>query len=295
MLQISRSLSVVTLTWVVTLIVPAAVCAHSSWTLVRDPVRGVVYYSDLYQVWQIDRAGQRTVALPNVHTHELRLDAAGNLYGDERETIGGYRESTVWKHRVWRLTPERRRREAVTPWSEGPWVDDYGFVADAKGALYWGSCPDPNGPCVVKRRIGETISVAAGGAEFKGPLEFLAEDGRGGILVVDGPDIKRITPSDALELVAEDVPEGSGRLSLMGMYAAPDGSLYAAAFDDQTILRLTEEGVKTVVARSPDPWRPSAVLVSPEGLWVLERDPNGQTQLRLLRPDGQVQVWGPTI
>lgn len=289
MLSIPRSISTVAIGLLAMLMLPASLRAHPSANLVWDPARGVLYYSDLYRVWQIDRSGRRTVAVPNVHTHYLRLDGAGNLYGDDRE----YLDHGSTRYRVWRLTPEGRLEEVI-PWKEGPWVDDYGFVADRNGALYWPSCPGPEGPCVVKRRRGDRIDVAAGGAKFKRPLDYLAEDGQGGVLLSDGPDIMRITPADSLELVAEGVPEGSGRFSLLGMYAAPDGSLYVAAYEDQTILRLTEEGRKTVVTRSADPWRPAAVLTTPEGLWILEWDPSGgTTQVRLIRPDGRVQVWGP--
>lgn len=286
--SIPRSRFTVAVGLIAMFMVPASLRAHPSAKLVWDPVRGVIYYSDLYRVWQIDRSGRRTVAVPDVHTHYLRLDAAGNLYGDDRELLGTDRS----RHRVWRLTPEGRM-EDVIPWKNGPWVDDYGFVADQNGDLYWASCPGPDGPCVVKRRSGDMIDVAAGGVEFAGPLEHLAEDGRGGILVADGPDIKRITPAGALELVAEGVPEGSEPFSLMGMHAAQDGSLYVAAYEDQTVLRLTGNGRKTVAARSADPWYPTAVLASPEGLWVLEFDERERTRVRFIRPDGRTQVWGP--
>jgi hypothetical protein len=288
MLSISRLMLSITIGWLVTSMSPMSVQAHPSSSLVRDTVRDIVYYSDLQRVWQIDREGRRTVAVPDVHAHYLRLDADGNLYGDDRKLFG----EDGWTHRVWRLTPEGRFEEVI-PWKNGPWVDDYGFVADPSGALYWASCrPRDDGPCVVKRRRGDTVDVAAGGAEFDRPLEYLAEDRRGGVLVADGPDIKRITPTGSLELFAAGVTDSSSRFSLMGMYAAADGSLYVAAYDDQTILRLTEDGRKTVVARSAALWHPSAVLLSPEGLWVLEFA-GDRARVRVMLSDGRERVWGP--
>lgn len=288
MLLIPRLTLALSIGSLVTSIPPTSALAHPSSSLVRDSVREIVYYSDLQRVWQIDRDGHRTVAVPDVHAHYLRLDADGNLYGDDRKPLRDDR----WTHRVWRLTPEGRFVDVI-PWKNGPWVDDYGFVADWSGALYWASCrAQDDTPCVVKRRRGDSVEVAAGGAEFDRPLEYLAEDRRGGVLVADGPDIKRITPTGSLDLIAAGVTDSSSRFSLMGMYAAADGSLYAAAYDDQTIVRLTENGGRSIVARSAHPWHPSAVLLSGEGMWVLEFA-GDRARVRLMLSDGRERVWGP--
>src|SRR5258706_14893452 len=51
--------------------------AHPPVGIVAD-ARGNIYYSDLAQVWRLSPDGSRTVVVPQVHTHELVLDAAGN-------------------------------------------------------------------------------------------------------------------------------------------------------------------------------------------------------------------------
>ena len=45
----------------------------------------MIYYTDLQRVYRIDANGERSVAVPDVHTHELRLDDPGNLYGEDLE------------------------------------------------------------------------------------------------------------------------------------------------------------------------------------------------------------------
>ncbi|MEO6584619.1 MAG: hypothetical protein ABIO05_09860, partial [Ferruginibacter sp.] len=52
---------------------------HPGIAIVKDS-RGNIFYSDLTQVFKITN-GKITVVVPNVHTHELYIDAADNLYG----------------------------------------------------------------------------------------------------------------------------------------------------------------------------------------------------------------------
>jgi hypothetical protein len=56
------------------------VFAHPGIGIVKDK-KGNIYYTDLKQVWKIDRDGMKSVAVANVHTHELYVDQDDNLYG----------------------------------------------------------------------------------------------------------------------------------------------------------------------------------------------------------------------
>ena len=59
----------------------AAASAHPGVGIVQDS-RGNVYFTDLRQVWKVAPDGKTTVAVAEVHTHELCLDADDNLYGE---------------------------------------------------------------------------------------------------------------------------------------------------------------------------------------------------------------------
>ena len=266
------------------LLLSAPATAHPGWGLVRDPARGVIYYTDLQRVYRIDAKGERSVAVPDVHTHELRLDDAGNLYGEDLEGLGGDR----WRYRAWRLSPDGRLVDVI-PWQPNI-RDDYGFVADASGALYWASCVDMAHPCTVKRRTPDgKVNVAAGGAAFARPLNFLAPGPRGSVLLADGPDLKRVT-AGGVELVAAGLSRAGGRFAIMGLHATDDGSIYAALFEDRVVVRLAPDGSRSVAARSDAPWQPSGVLVAPDGLWVMESDA-ARVQLRRIASDGRVRVY----
>lgn len=261
--------------------------AHPGWGLVRDSTRGVIYYTDLQRVWRISPTGERSVAVADVHTHELMLDDRGNLYGEDLEGLGGDR----WRYRVWRLSPDGRL-EDVMPWRPG-FRDDYGFVPDAAGALYWASCVDGTQSCVVKRRAGDgRVSIAAGGETFGRPLNFLAPGPRGHVLVADGADLKRLTET-GVEIVASSLARAGGRFAIMGFHAASDGSIYAAAYEDRTVVRLAPDGTRSVAARSDPPWQPTGVLLAPDGLWVMEYDA-ARVQLRRIGSDRRVRVYGPS-
>jgi hypothetical protein len=55
--------------------------AHPAAGVVVD-AKGNACYSDLERVWRVAPDGRKQVVVSGVHTHELSLDAAGNLYGE---------------------------------------------------------------------------------------------------------------------------------------------------------------------------------------------------------------------
>jgi hypothetical protein len=114
------------------LLVAAPAWAHPGIGIIMDR-RGNVFYTDLVHVWRITPNGSKSIAVRDVHTHELTLDSLGNLYGEDSEYLGGDR----WRHRIWRLSPDGRMADAV-PWRAGFLQDyeDFGFVRDRVGAMY---------------------------------------------------------------------------------------------------------------------------------------------------------------
>ena len=63
---------------IICFVLPALSQAHPSVNILMDS-KGNVYYSDLKQVWKITPAGTKTIAVPNVHSHELFIDSNDNL------------------------------------------------------------------------------------------------------------------------------------------------------------------------------------------------------------------------
>jgi hypothetical protein len=239
--------------------------------------QGNVFYTDLVHVWRIAADGSKSVAVRDVHTHELAIDSLGNLFGEDSEYLGGDR----WRHRVWRRSPDGRVT-ALTPWRDGVWPE-YGFVRDHTGAMYWVQCPDKQ--CVIRKRTpnGRT-STFAPGVRFNHPINWFAAGPGGSLYVVEGPDLRRVSHDGRVTLVARNLGP-----HVMGLW--PENarhSLLAAVYGRREIVRITSDGRVSTMARSTAPWAPSGVTVAPNGdLWILEYSTANQARVRRVTRRGQ--------
>src|SRR5262245_47073863 len=86
----------------VVLLLVEPIPAHPGVGIVQDSRRNV-YFTDLKQVWKITPDGKQTVAVTAVHTHELCLDAADNLFGEHLSYEGATQK---WSYRIWRRKPD---------------------------------------------------------------------------------------------------------------------------------------------------------------------------------------------
>lgn len=261
------------------LLAPLAVArAHPGVGIVIDR-QGNVFYTDLVHVWRIAPRGGKSIAVRDVHTHELFIDSAGNLFGEDHRYQGGDR----WRHRIWRRSPEGRVTDVV-PWTAGFWRD-YGFTRDGSGTMYWVQCPDR--VCVIRKRMpGRRIEVVAPSVRFANQVNLIAAAHDGSLYVADGTDLRRIRRDGRVETLAPRL----GTM-LMGLTPRPDGSVYVAAWGERSVLRVDSSGVVTTAARSAEPWAPSGVAVAADGsLWVLEYSTTNDTRVRRIRADGRVTI-----
>lgn len=257
--------------------------AHPPVGIVMDR-QGNVFYSDLTHVWRIAPDGRRSIAVRDVHTHELALDEAGNLYGEDNRYQGGDR----YRHRIWRRTPDGRVSDVI-PWREGFWPD-YGFVRDRAGAIYWVQCPER--VCVIRRRDpGGRTTVVAPGARLGPNVNWLAAASDGSLWLVDGHDLRRITPAGRLETVARGL-SAEGQPGPMGMWPDAEGGVFVAVPARRAVVRVRADGRVGTVARTPAPWAPSGVTTAPDGgLWILEYSPENEIRVRHVARDGRARVF----
>lgn len=238
-------------------LVASTLAAHPSVGIVADR-SGNIFYSDLQHVWRIAPDGRRSIAVRDVHTHELAIDASGNLYGEDNQYLGGDR----YRHRVWRRSPAGNIRDVI-PWRDGFWRE-YGFVHDANGAMYWVMCPDD--VCTLRRKTGSRIERFAPNVRLRPRTNWIAALGDGSVVVVEGRDLRRVTADGGITTFARNVGEG-----LMGMHVDAAGNLLVAAWGSRAIFRVKRDGSFATIARSAPQWGPSGVTVAPNGdLWVLE-------------------------
>ena len=123
--------------------------AHPGVGIVADRQNNV-FYTDLVHVWRIAPNGSKSIAVRNVHSHELAIDSLGNLFGEDSEYLGGDR----YRHRVWRRSPDGRIADVI-PWRDGFWRE-YGFVRDRGRGHVLVQCPQRR--CVIRKRTPEGAS-----------------------------------------------------------------------------------------------------------------------------------------
>nr|MCU0636332.1 hypothetical protein [Gemmatimonadaceae bacterium] len=253
------------------------------WGLVHDPARQTIYFTDLTQVWAVDRTGRARVVVPRVHTHELRIDARGVLHGEDVQAQGNGARA-----RHWQWTPDAPAAR-FTPWVDG-WRAETGFVADSAGRLYRAVCDVPTDRCAVRRydRSGRATTMT-GADRFARPLNVLTATPRGAILLADGPHIVRVTEQGP-HSVFRNVTRATDRFAIMGLHALADGAIIAAAAGDRLVLRLAPDGARQVLWRSTDGWSPSAALLVDGRLWVTEYDDRARCRLVLVEPNGRSRV-----
>jgi hypothetical protein len=254
------------------LLIAAPAVAHPGWGIVRDS-HGNIYYTDLAQVWKVAPDGTRTIAVPDVHTHELYLDADDNLYGEHLWYEG--EASDRWGHRVWRRAPDGTIRDVVPP-TVG-FRTSYSFVRDGAGNMYWndnglvrrGAAP------VSPRRFADIRSMTVSPA--------------GDVYLISQNALIRIGADGAVRRLAEHLGESNPALpfvgdhhQLMGLWLDAAGNAYVAVFGNFKVKRIDPRGHVETIARSTFPWSPTGGFVAPDGrLWLLEYSVTNDARIRV--------------
>lgn len=264
--------------------------AHPGIGIVRDG-RGNVFYTDLERVWRIDAAGRKSVAVPNVHTHELWVDAAGALYGEHLWYEGD--ATKKWGHRIWRLGADGSLSDIV-PAREG-FRTDWSFVRDAAGNGYWRE-GETAARIWVKTPAG-AVAVRATCADCR-DVRWMAAGSDGTVYFVDAGDLRAASPQGSIRTLARGLASKSlsqalvaDRHALMGIWTGPDG-VYVARYATREVLRVTPDGNVSTAARSSFPFAPTGGMFGPDGeLWLLEASVTNAVRVRRIARDGRVTAY----
>lgn len=255
--------------------VPAA--AHPPVSVAVD-AQGNAYYSDLEQVWKVAPNGTKSVAVAGVHTHELYLDARGNLFGEHLWYEG--ERTDKWGHYAWRRSPDGRVVKVI-PDREG-FPRDYSFARDAAGNMYWANREKGR---IEKRAPNGKVSLVAG--ELKG-MHWMIATPDATLYVIDGNDLVRVAPDGRTTRLARNVgrtsvlrPQVSARHMVMGLWTDRAGNVYAASYGEGKVKRIAPDGKMSVFAESSGSWGPVGGAFAPNGdLLLLECSFTNQVRLR---------------
>ncbi|HEY3051962.1 MAG TPA: hypothetical protein VGK04_01085 [Thermoanaerobaculia bacterium] len=251
--------------------------AHPAIGIVIDS-RGNVFYSDLHHVWRIAPDGQKSIAVPNVHTHELCLDSADNLYGEHLWYEG--EATNRWGHRVWKRTPDGRIT-TVIPATEG-FLKNYSFVRDRAGNMYWVERTASE----IRKRMTDGRIVAVARGKFR-DARWMTVTPDGVVYMVDARDLLRIA-NGRITMLARNLssyhltrPFVGEHHFLMGLWTDPRGNVYVADYASGEVKRVSSDGRVTVVARSSQPWSPTGGVFDRHGsLWLLEYSVTNAVRVR---------------
>lgn len=251
--------------------------AHPPVSVVLD-AQGNAYYSDLARVWKVAPNGAKSVAVDDVHTHELYLDAQGNLYGEHLWYEG--ERTDKWGHYVWRRSPDGRVAKVI-PDREG-FLEDYSFVRDAAGTMYFA---DRDRKQLRRRLPNGTIATHARG--FRN-IRWMTATPNGTVFLIDRRDLVRVAPNGTVtRMVTElaertifNIPLGPDH-SIMGLWTDRAGNVFAAVASDKTVRKIAPNGKVTLVLKSKKGWLPVGGTIAPNGdLLLLESSSANQIRLR---------------
>jgi hypothetical protein len=266
------------LLWVLLAALPAL--AHPPVSVVID-AQGNAYYSDLERVWMVAPNGTKRVAVPNVHTHELFLDARGNLYGEHLWYEGD--ATKKWGHFVWRRSPNGRV-VAIMNRREG-FLTEMSFVRDAAGSMYMA---DESRKNVLKRTPAGVVSTFARGFTS---IHWMTVSPGGTLYLADGLDVVRIRNGRSERILRNATktsvarPHIPARHALMGLWLDRAENLYIADAAQGQVKKITPQGRWSVFTKSAQPWTPAGGAFAANGdLLLLEVTMTNQVRLRTMAP-----------
>lgn len=248
--------------------------------LVKDR-KGNIYYTDLSKIWKISPDGKNQVILNGVHTHELYIDSAGNLYG-EHLWYKGDQSPDQWGNYIWRLSPEGKLDTVKGP--VNGFIDDYAFERDASGNMYYLQHFKPNR--FKKIAPDGTITVLA--ETVLNPIGWRHVTPAGILYFVSGTTVYRISKAGTIELVARDFLDTSPEHPVSsdngpwigGIWSDSAGNIYIANYSGQNIKKISPLGSITTIATTESGWSPSYGLFDNEGrLWIMEY--NAKNEVRV--------------
>jgi hypothetical protein len=252
---------------VLSLVVSVAL-AHPGIGLVEDS-KGNVFYTDLAKVWKISPDGKKSVALNNVHTHELFLDENDNLFGEHLWYNG--EQADTWGHYVWKFT-HGGKFQKVIPDTEG-FLSDYSFVRDHFGRMYWA---DRSGKCqhVVRKNKDNTTTIL--GDKCLEDVRWMTSAGDGMIYLVDKQDLKKVDTQGKVIILAKSIPDKklsqfmvNEPHSLGAVTLDNDNNIYVADFSGRQVNRIERDGTTAVVYETSIPWSPMALVVAKNGDFLI--------------------------
>ncbi len=266
--------------------------AHPGIGIVMDSA-GNVFYTDLNHVWKISTNGELSIAVENIHTHELYMDEDDNLYG-EHEWYEG--EATdKWGNYVWCLSNEGVFQKTIQD-VEG-FLDNNTLVRDRENSTYWAEIFDGYNMLKKQSWNGENCLVTDHYFDDIRWMYFSEHDNN--LYVVDQLKIKKVTPSGDVTVLADDLKNSkfsfggvADRHYVFGLWSDEKKNIYVAVYGAGHVKKISPNGKTTVIFESNTFWSPCSGLNAPDGTrWIMEFSKRNKTRVRKITADGKNTVY----
>jgi hypothetical protein len=249
--------------------------------------KGNVFYTDLKHVWMIKTDGSKSIAVHNVHTHELYMNQKDELFGEHLWYNG--EQLNTWGHYLWKRNADGnvvKIKDSTAGFSDESFVRDIAgnkyFVEKDIPSKFW--MMDTTGKKIL---LGQASFSSIGRLHIspKGTLYFSKRD-----------DLYFIPPGDTLQLFVKKVGEQSvldrvtnGSHAIMSIWSDNKDNLYIAT--GGVIKQITKKKLVNVIYKSAEGWNPCGGLVAANGdFWVMESNSNNEVRVNKISAAERKQI-----
>jgi len=263
---------------------------HPGVGIVMDS-KGNVFYTDLAQIWKINVKGKKSIVVPNVHSHEIYIDAQDNVYG-EHVWYNGEALDT-WGHYVWKLSSDGKI-EKVIPNTKG-FLSNYSFVRDRDGSMYWVN-RDADCQKIVEKKNNGVILTRSDACLNN--VRWMTSTPEGIIFIIDFHDLKKMDRQGHVTTLATNLADKkflqvfvNEEHYLSGVTAHKD-NVYVADYSGRQVKKITPDGKVSVAAETSLPWSPTGTLVATNGdFWLLECSATNAVRVEKISMDGKRTIY----
>lgn len=249
-------------------------------TAFADPGVGIVldkngnlFYTDLKQVWMIKPNGSKSIAVPDVHTHELYLSKDGKLYGEHLWYNG--EQMNTWGYYLWcRLANGEIIKVKDSTAGFPQWNS---FTRDDQGNMYYIERSTPS----YFWKIDTTGKKTLLGSKVLSATGRLHLNNKGNIYFNNGADLYWIPNGDSLQLFYKNAGEITGDTnahSIINTWSDTKNNIYFAT--GNVIKKIEKSKYMITIYKSAGNWKPASGLIAPNGdIWIMEY--NNKNEVRV--------------
>ncbi|MBT8256980.1 MAG: hypothetical protein KJO49_00800 [Bacteroidia bacterium] len=266
--------------------------AHPGVGIVMDS-QGNVFYTDLVHVWKISPEGDLSIAVKDVHTHQLFLDENDNLYGEHVWYNGEERDT--WSYYVWCLN-SFGEIEYPVPETEG-FPENNTLVRDRNDNSFF-SKKSEVGEFLMKQNSEGQID-RFGIHTFNNIRWIYSNNKASELLVIDHLNLKRVDENGDVTIISGELHDSGKNHDdikdmhyLMGVWTDKMDQIYVAAFGAKKVKKIDANGKVETIYKSSMGWSPCGGLIAPNGtLWVMEFSVFNKTRVRKVNPNGKDEIF----